>query len=74
MKKNGLKLFETKLTTLTHGVRIIKVEPGDNAQLDLLTAILEKALTEEWTIAAVSSIPPLMIYTLVKYPDDEKDY
>lgn len=72
-KKNGLKLFETKTTTLTWGVNIIKVEPADDAQLDLLTVMLGQRLSDGWYIDAVDVCGPHMIYTLIKNFEADKD-
>lgn len=75
MKKNALKLFETKTTTLTHGVNVIKVEPADNDQLDLLVTILEQRFSDGWNCFGITASGPYLIYTLEKdfgeEPEDE---
>lgn len=69
-----LSLFETKTTTLTYGVSILKVDARDNAQLDLLTTLLEKKLSEGWRIDGIS-VPGvgLMVYTLIREPTLNED-
>lgn len=72
--KNDLKIFGAKLTTLTHGINIIKVDAADNAQLDMLATVLEQRLTEGWRIDGIS-VPGdgLMVYTLIKDPVETED-
>lgn len=65
-KKNGLKLFETKVTKLDFGVNIIKAEAADNAQLDLLVAMLEARFSEGWVLLDTTAVGPYIVYTLEK--------
>lgn len=72
--KNNLKVFGAKLTTLTHGINIIKVDGREDVQLDMLATVLEQRLAEGWRIDGISAVGDgIMVYTLIKDPEPTED-